>query len=546
MGSDHQVWAEGSYRVPAIYLNDWPDRYIHTDRDGVGNLDPTKLRRAAFLGATSAYALAGLDAEAMPAVWEIVRRGILERTAAALGRTAELGGVGSEEGASLLRHHFDRERAVMASATRFGRVAPALLAEAATFVDGLEALAGTALRPNEGASAGASEPNGSGPILERTGEPVGPLSVFGYHWLLDHLARAGLPRPALLDRQARWGDGSELAYEALNLVDGTRTGTEIAAALSATYGPVPVAEVEAYLAVLGELGVVRPVDRREGTSLLGDALLRPSLPLAFRTQQQELLDRARRELEAHTGDPDPWVWGGRRLAYLGRYREAIEVFGEAIAAHPGSAPLHRHRGHRFLTLRRLDEAVADLERAAELVAGTADVVEPDGLPNLADRPTSTLQTNVFYHLGLARYLRGELPVAITAWRRCLELSDTPDMRIATTYWLYLALRRTGDEAGAASLLADVSAAVELLESHDYHALLLSFRGERDAEDLLAAAESAGGVSFATVGYGVGAARLAAGEQERAREAFQRVVASDAWPAFGHLAAEAELAHQGTD
>jgi tetratricopeptide (TPR) repeat protein len=543
MGSDHQVWSEGSYRVPAVYLNDWPDRTIHTDRDVVANLDPTKLRRAAFLGAATAYALAGLDADGMPAVWEIVRRRILERTAAALGRAAELGGEGSAEAENLLRHHFERERAVMPSAARFGRVPPALLAEAAALVDGLEALAsGGTEAVDSGAAAAAAD--GYGTVLERTGEPVGPLSVFGYDWLLDHLDRAGLPYPALLDRRARWGSGGELAYEALNLVDGTRTVAEIAAALAATYGPLPAAEVAEYLDVLGSLGVVRPVDRREGTSLLGTALLRPSLPFAFRSEQRELLDRARRELQARPGDPETWIWVGRRLAYLGRTREAIEHYGEAIAAHPRSAPLLRHRGHRFLTLRRLDEAVADLERAAELIAGTADIVEPDGLPNRADRPTSSLQTNVHYHFGLARYLRGELPAAVAAWRHCLELAETPDMQIATTYWLYLALRRAGDESAAAALLAGAPSQSDLLESHDYHALLSSFRGERDAGELLAEAEAVGGVTFATVGYGVGTARLLAGERERALEVFRRVVASDAWAAFGFLAAEADLARVG--
>ncbi|HEV2844648.1 MAG TPA: M28 family peptidase, partial [Thermoanaerobaculia bacterium] len=83
-GSDHQVWTEGSWRVPAIYLNDWPDRYIHTHADGVANIDATKLLRAAFLGAASAYYLAGLDADRTPALWEVVRRNALARTAEAL------------------------------------------------------------------------------------------------------------------------------------------------------------------------------------------------------------------------------------------------------------------------------------------------------------------------------------------------------------------------------------------------------------------------------------------------------------------------------
>jgi tetratricopeptide (TPR) repeat protein len=521
-------------------MNDWPDRYIHTHRDGVAHLDPTKLQRAAFLGAAIAYALAGLGEESMPAVWELVRRGILERTSAALGRAGALAADGGAA-AGLLAQHFDRERAVMPSAERFGRVPPALLAEAAAFVDGLETVAapgptGAAAAP----SPSAADPAG-GTVFERTGEPVGPLSVFGYDWLLDHLEGAGLPRPALLDRRARWGSGGELAYEALNLVDGTRTAGEIAAALAAVYRPLPAAEVAAFLDTLARLGVIRPADRREGTSLLGTPLLRPSLPLAFRGGQRELLDRARRELAARPGDEEAWVWVGRRLAYLGRYREAIALYSEALAAHPGSAPLLRHRGHRHLTLRRLDAAVADLERAAELVAGAPDVVEPDGLPNAADRPTSTLQTNVFYHLGLAHYLRGDLPPAIAAWRRGLELSETPDMRIATTYWLYLALARAGEVAEAAALLAAVPGEVELLESHDYHALLLAFRGERDAARLLDEAQAAGGVTFATVGFGVGAARLLAGERELAAEVFRRVVDAGSWSAFGAIAAEAELA-----
>ncbi len=57
-GSDHQVWAEGSWRIPVIYIADWPDRYIHTQRDLPGNLDPTKMRRAIFIAAGAGWHLA--------------------------------------------------------------------------------------------------------------------------------------------------------------------------------------------------------------------------------------------------------------------------------------------------------------------------------------------------------------------------------------------------------------------------------------------------------------------------------------------------------
>ncbi|HEV2816632.1 MAG TPA: M28 family peptidase [Allosphingosinicella sp.] len=57
-GSDHQVWAEGSWRIPVIYIADWPDRYIHTQRDLPDNLDPTKMRRAMFIAAGAGWYLA--------------------------------------------------------------------------------------------------------------------------------------------------------------------------------------------------------------------------------------------------------------------------------------------------------------------------------------------------------------------------------------------------------------------------------------------------------------------------------------------------------
>ena len=59
MGSDHDVYQDSSFKIPAIYLNDWPDRYIHTNFDTAANIDPTKLKRAAFIGAASGYYLAG-------------------------------------------------------------------------------------------------------------------------------------------------------------------------------------------------------------------------------------------------------------------------------------------------------------------------------------------------------------------------------------------------------------------------------------------------------------------------------------------------------
>ena len=81
MGSDHDVYQDSSFKIPAIYLNDWPDRYIHTNFDTAANIDPTKLKRAAFIGAASGYFLAQMSERQTaggPSRWPSIRHRSVE------------------------------------------------------------------------------------------------------------------------------------------------------------------------------------------------------------------------------------------------------------------------------------------------------------------------------------------------------------------------------------------------------------------------------------------------------------------------------------
>lgn len=84
LGSDHQVYSDGSFAIPAIYLNDWPDRYIHTNKDVPAHIDSTKLGRAAFIAAASGYALARITPADAPKLMEMMEAFALERRAAAM------------------------------------------------------------------------------------------------------------------------------------------------------------------------------------------------------------------------------------------------------------------------------------------------------------------------------------------------------------------------------------------------------------------------------------------------------------------------------
>ena len=118
-------------------------------------------------------------------------------------------------------------------------------------------------------------------------------------------------------------------------------------------------------------------------------------------------EQARTEFEANPKDVEALIWYGRRTAYLGRYRQAIAIYTEGIKNFPQDAHLYRHRGHRYISIRNYEAAIADLEKAASLIQGTSDQIEPDGMPNAQNIPLSSLHSNVWYHLGLAYYLTQE-------------------------------------------------------------------------------------------------------------------------------------------
>jgi tetratricopeptide (TPR) repeat protein len=279
----------------------------------------------------------------------------------------------------------------------------------------------------------------------------------------------------------------------------------------------------------------------QAISLLGDTLRPAPRDSASRARLEGDLARAQAAFARTPTDADSIIWVGRRLAYLGRHDEAIATFGRGLALHPNDARFLRHRGHRYLTTRRFDRAVADLARAARMVAGTPDAVEPDGQPNERNIPIGTLHSNIDYHLGLAHYLRGEWAQAVPVYRREIAAATNDDRRVSASYWLYMALRRMGQDGEAAQLLAAIPARMDLLETETYHRLLLLNRGALPADSLLPPDAGTGNLANATAAYGVGVWHLLAGRPAEAERVWRRIMAGGQWESFGYLAAEAELA-----
>ncbi|HUP47757.1 MAG TPA: tetratricopeptide repeat protein [Thermoanaerobaculia bacterium] len=282
-----------------------------------------------------------------------------------------------------------------------------------------------------------------------------------------------------------------------------------------------------------------PEPEVEAVSLLGEPLARPQFLPEVTARREQQLEEARAELERNPGSADALIWVGRRLAYLGRYRETIEVFSEGVRRFPNDARFLRHRGHRFITVREVGRAVEDLEQASRLVSGKRDEIEPDGLPNARNIPVSTLHSNICYHLGLAYYLQGDFERALPVYQRCAVEATNPDQLVSVSHWLYMTLRRLGRPKEAEHVLDAISSGLDVIENMAYHKLLLMYRREIAPEELMG--EPMDGNERPTILYGIGNWYLYNGEPGRGRELFTRILTDENWPAFGHIAAEAELA-----
>ena len=292
-------------------------------------------------------------------------------------------------------------------------------------------------------------------------------------------------------------------------------------------------------------------------SLLGEPLFPPPVAADKRAGLEQQLSEAHARWQAAPDDADALIWYGRRLGYLGQFREAVEVFSEGIQRHPEDARMWRFRGHRWITLREFDKAVADLERASQLIQGQPDETEPAGAPNARGIDLDTLHENVWYHLALARFLRGEHAQALADWEACLATVRNDDGRAMCAYWIASAAARAaataqaqGDATQAAALRARGAAALagirpdmDIVEYVSYHRLALAWKGALDPDALLAAArqDAEGDIDLATVGFGVGNWHLCRGEPEVARAIFAEIAGGASWHAFGHIASEAELA-----
>lgn len=274
-------------------------------------------------------------------------------------------------------------------------------------------------------------------------------------------------------------------------------------------------------------------------SLLGTLLPEKQLSERVYNERMSKMEEARTAYENDPENIDKIIWYGRRLAYLGRYKEAIHIYSVGLDLEANNYELLRHRGHRYITLREFDKAIEDLQRAAFYVRPAETVIEPDGLPNRLNKPRTNNKFNIWYHLGIAYYLKGNYDKAISAFKKCLDFADNDDLLVANTDWFYMTYQKIGNKTAAKDLLTAIHRNMNIIENYSYHELLLMYKGENLPEDLIDRAERENGSLDPTLAYGIANWYLYNGQLEQAQNILNSIISHHQWDAFGYIAAEVD-------
>jgi aminopeptidase YwaD len=281
MGSDHDIYQEGSFRIPTIYLRDWPDVFIHTNNDSPANIDPTKLKRATFIAAASGYFLARAGVrEAARLADEVFARAMarIPREHIRAAAMEEQGEEGAEEARNIIARSFERDEAALSSVLMLAPGDKGLEAKVESLIDQLsgawlvltgkvsEQRKGNRVvfviepkeqpRPREARTksrSATSRPRTAAITLIPSRKVIGPMRVYYYDYVAD---RASTDDLRAVERISAMPGGEILLYEILNLVDGKRTVQDIRDFLTAAYGPISVEAVYDYLRLLEKVGVI--------------------------------------------------------------------------------------------------------------------------------------------------------------------------------------------------------------------------------------------------------------------------------------------------
>ena len=228
--------------------------------------------------------------------------------------------------------------------------------------------------------------------------------------------------------------------------------------------------------------------------------------------------RAKSALEADPRNVQRFIALGVAQSGARQFREAIETFTRGLAIAPNEPMLYRWRGHRNLSVREFDKALADLMHGYQL---------------------DSTNYGILYHLGVLRYLTGDFTGASALFASAQRRAPDGGELAGSTDWLWMSLSRAGRAAEATAMLARRPDTLPTPPGYAYVSRLKLYRGEIAPDALFSPSDTAD-VQVATLNYGLGNWYLIQGDTAKATAAFERSVKSGGWPGFGFMVSEVEL------
>ena len=267
-------------------------------------------------------------------------------------------------------------------------------------------------------------------------------------------------------------------------------------------------------------------------TLIGTPITEPAWSEDTRARLEKDLEIAQAVMAVAPEREDSHIWLGRRLGYLTRYGEAVEVFTNALEQFPDSYRLLRFRGRHLARNRQFERAIDDYRRAAALVEDVQDSSEPDGIINARHQYLGSYRSNIHYYLGQTSWAVGDYQATYDGMIRAAAepLVQHDDRRVATGFWLYLALRKLGNDEEAQAIVDAIPEGLELVENHDYYLGVRYFKGTLSEDELMMVA----GLNST---FGLAMTHLIEGRTDRAEQMLQELVAGSSqgyWPAETEL------------
>jgi len=233
---------------------------------------------------------------------------------------------------------------------------------------------------------------------------------------------------------------------------------------------------------------------------------------------------------------------GRALVSTNRFRLAVENYSEGLTKYPQSFRLLRHRGHRYINLRQLDKAIADLTQAEKLIRAEAPIYEYDG----AGKPGATYQHQIWYHIGLYHYLKKDYATSAGTFEKSVATAQEGKDVAGSSDWLYNAYMRSGQKEKAAAVLKPFTLDFKIDDKdYPYFRRLLLYKGLIKPEQLVDVRKSIGEMTLSEITKLYGLANWYAynGDQTTANILYKKILDSKEWAGFAYAGAELDVTNE---